>query len=79
MTRTLRSLLIIARGYRAYKVMQMDSNRILLVNFGGIGDILLSLPAVRALQYGFNCNVDIFIMSWVSDFCRGLDIFGSVY
>lgn len=57
----------------------MANKKILVVNFGGIGDLLLSLPALNALSKKENCRIDMLVVDRVKEFAKGLDNVGNVY
>lgn len=59
--------------------MIFKNDNILVVNLGGIGDILLSLPALKALKAETSAKVSILVVKRVADFVKGLDCIDEVY
>jgi len=61
--------------------MHLDNiNRILIINLGGIGDLLLATPAVRALKTAFpDCRIDILLNGRCSAFMNSYRLFSSIH
>ena len=57
--------------------------KILIINLGGIGDLLLSLPAVSAIRQHYNkgvdCSFDIVVVRRSVEIMKGTGLFNNVY
>lgn len=57
-----------------------DVKKIIIVNLGGIGDVLLSLPAVRALRKRYqNVCVDILVTDRAGEVAAGSGMFDNIF
>lgn len=57
-------------------ISKKDIKRVLVINLGGIGDILLSVPTLRSLRNFYsNSQITIWVVPRTVDVLRGLDYF----
>lgn len=57
-----------------------DKNRILIINLGGIGDLLLSTPALKALRVKFpEACIDLLIFQQVNEYAQGLPFIDNIF
>jgi len=65
---------------RAKKHSLSEIKNILIINLGGIGDILLSQPALRALKNKFsNCQISILVVPRVYDLVKDFSYIDSIF
>lgn len=58
----------------------MSYNKILIVNLGGIGDVLLSTPALRALKNNFpQAQISILVVPRVYEIVKGLSYIDNIF
>jgi len=60
--------------------MKFDFKRILIINLGGLGDILLSTPALKAIRQAYpKAIIELLVVPYLYNYARGINGVDKVY